>query len=74
MKRLFILSCLMSMVVASYAQTVVGGTSFEQKEDYAYWGWDFSTIKPYGPSGNVSMGYLTYLEDGESIKTGGHWV
>ena len=73
MKRFGIIVGLLLSTVVALAQTaLVGGTSFNQKEGYSDWGWDFSTVQHFGPAGNTLAANLTYLEDGSSIQAGGH--
>lgn len=75
MKRLFFSICSVLLAGTVCAQTsIVGGTTFEQKEGYSDWGWDFSTVQQIGPAGNTLAGGLDYIEDGNSIQEGGHWV
>lgn len=76
MKRIFItFGLILATAVVSFGQTaIVGGTTFDQKEGYDDWGWDFSTVEQLGPAGNTLAANLTYLEDGNSIQKGGHWV
>ena len=72
MKRIFItFGLILATAVVSFGQTaIVGGTTFDQKEGYDDWGWDFSTVEQLGPAGNTLAANLTH--DGRGLGQGFH--
>ena len=76
MKRFGIIVGLLFSTIVAVAQTaLVGGTTFDQKDGYTDWGWDFSTIKHLGPMGNEISSTINYMADASDFQSGRQaWV
>ncbi|MCQ2958600.1 MAG: gliding motility-associated C-terminal domain-containing protein [Bacteroidales bacterium] len=76
MKRICIVLNLLLLAIISFGQnSIVGGTTFDQKEGYDEWGWDFSKVQQVGPAGNQMSSTIGYMKDATDFQSGKEaWV